>query len=69
MLIVALILITRNSGGGECVKAFFVGCVIFLLIAWIFLSTEHGEEIGNSILDTIKDFFGSNDDCGGDDDE
>ena len=52
-------------------KAFFIGSVIFLLIAWIFLSTEYGKEVGNSILDTIKDFFGSgeNDDCGGDDSE
>ena len=52
-------------------KAFFIGCVIFLLIAWVILSTEHGEDAGNSIIDTIKDFFGSgnNDDCGGGDGE
>lgn len=52
-------------------KAFFIGSVVFLLIAWVFLSTEHGEDAGNSIIDTIKDFFGikSNDDCGGGDDE
>lgn len=50
-------------------QAFFIGCVIFLLIAWVFLSTEHGKEVGNSIIDTITDFFGSNDDCGGDDSE
>ena len=52
-------------------KTFFIGCVIFLLIAWVFLSTEHGKEVGNSIIDTITDFFGSesNDDCRGDDSE
>ena len=52
-------------------KTFFIGCVIFLLIAWIFLSIEHGEDAGSSIIDTIKDFFGigRNDDCGGDDNE
>lgn len=57
--------------GGRNLKAFFIGSVIFMLIVWIFLSTEHGKEVGNSILDTIEDFFGSggNNDCGGDDDE
>lgn len=50
-------------------KAFFIGSLVFLLIAWIFLSTEYGKEIGNSIIDTIEDFFGSNDDCGGGGDE
>lgn len=54
--------VINNSDVGEEVKTFFIGCVVFLLIAWIFLSTEHGKDIGNSILDTITDFFGGADD-------
>ena len=39
-------------------QVFFICCGIFLIAAWIILSTEHGEKVGKSILETVKKIFG-----------
>lgn len=39
-------------------KVFFICCVIFLLSAWIILSTEHGKSAGESILKILEGFLG-----------